>query len=211
MFAVPNIQSVSQFEIEFINDAWAGKDKAGDRNLYILGLSLSIVKTTAAGSSVEIRDFSPAQFQAIIQNPQGAVVTAQYSALFQEGRLRLKRPEGGWTAWKTASETKQAPPATLPCRRARLELKGFVKNGTALSPDMLERLGKAGKELRGNSCSARVTAYASGGPSDAFRTKLALARAEAVASELAKLGLARDRIKTASAPGGGRRVVISFE
>lgn len=218
LFAVPDIETVSQLDIEFINDAWAGKDKPGDRNLYLLSLSLSTVRKTASGSVAATHDFSPLAFQSITRTPQGADITAQFAALYQEGRLRLKRPEGGWTAAaadilapKTETATAAKSASTLPCPRSRLELKGFEKNTTRLPPAMLEQLAKAGKALHGTSCSARITAYASGGSSQAFRAQLSRERAQAVANELIRLGLAAERIKMGSAPGGGRRVVVSFE
>lgn len=217
LFAVPNIETVSQFEIEFTNDAWAGKGKPGDRNLYVLGLSLSVVKKTATGAVAEIRDFTPDRLTASTRNPGGADITPHYSALFQNGRLRLARPQGGWAG--SASVAAPPPPqaaapqtaTTTPCRHRQIEIKGFGKNVTTLSPAMLEQLTTASKALGNTSCSARITAYAAGGPSSAFRTTLALARAEAVAEELTRLGLARDRIKTGTGTGGGRRVTISFE
>jgi outer membrane protein OmpA-like peptidoglycan-associated protein len=214
LFAVPDIQNVSQFEIVFTNDAWAGKGKPGDRNLYVLGLSLSVVKKDATGAVAEARDFSPQQLEAITRSPGGAAITPRYSALFQDGRLRLKRPQGGWTAsagiTKPAQTTTPQPNANPPCRRARFELGDFAKNSTALSPAMREQLERV-KGAFSPSCTARVTAYVRGGPSDAFRAELSLTRAEAVARELARLGMARERIKTVSGSGGGRRVIISIE
>ncbi len=214
LFAVPDIQNVSQFEIAFTNDAWAGKAKPGDRNLYVLGLTLSVVKRGATGTVAEARDFPPQQLEALTRSPDGAAVTPNYSALFQDGRLLLKRPQGGWTeSANIAKPAQTAPPkptADPPCKRAKFELGDFAKNSTALSPAMLEQLERV-KAAFSASCTARITAYASGGPSDAFRAELSLARAEAVAKELARLGMAPERIKTASGSGGGRRVIISVE
>lgn len=214
VFAVPDIQNVSQFEIVFTNDAWAGTAKPGDRNLYVLGLTLSVVKKDATGTAAEARDFSPQQLEAITRSPGGAAITPRYSALFQDGRLRLKRPQGGWTTSasiaKPAQTTSPQPNTNPPCRRARFELGNFAKNSTALSPAMLEQLERVKAAFR-PSCTARVTAYASGGPSDTFRAELSLARADAVARELARLGLAPERIKTVSGSGGGRRAIISIE
>lgn len=214
LFAVPDIQNVSQFEIVFANDAWAGKGKPGDRNLYVLGLTLSVVKKNATGTAAEARDFPPQQLEALTRSPDGAAVTPHYSALFQDGRLRLRRPQGGWIASASIAKPAQAatpkPKANPPCQRARLEIGDFARNSTALSPAMLEQLERA-KAAFSSSCTARITAYASGGPSDAFRAELSLARAEAVARELARLGMAPERITTVSGSGGGRRAVISIE
>lgn len=214
LFAVPDIQNVSQFEIVFANDAWAGKGKPGDRNLYVLGLTLSVVKKDATGAAVEARDFPPQQLEALTRSPDGAAITPHYSALFQDGRLRLKRPQGGWTASESIAKPAQAatpkPKANPPCQRTRLEIGNFARNSAALSPAMLEQLERA-KAAFSPSCTAHVTAYASGGPSDAFRAELSLTRAQAVARELARLGLAPERIKSVSGSGGGRRAIISIE
>lgn len=214
LFAVPDVQNVSQFEIVFTNDAWAGKGKPGDRNLYVLGLALSVVKKDATGAAAEAKDFSPQQLEAITRSPGGATITPHFSALFQDGRLRLKRPQGGWTTSasiaKPAQTTTPQPNPSPPCRRARFELADFAKNSADLSPAMREQLERV-KTAFSPSCTAHVTAYASGGPSDAFRAELSLARAEAVARELARLGMAPERIKTVRGSGGGRRAIISIE
>ena len=221
-FTVPDIDKVSYLEFEFTNDDWAGKGKRGDRNLYVLGLSLSIVEKTQTGLTAQTVQFKPASFEAKTRNAQGSAVTARYAALYHRGLLRLNRPPSGWgspEAAQTASSTKQQETTVVSgvakpspsCAVSSLELKGFSKNSTTLSETMQAQLAPLPAVLRDTSCIAAIRAYTAGGPSDAFRAGLSLARAQEVAKELTRLGLASERIRIESATGRGRRVVISFE
>lgn len=221
-FTIPDIDNTSYLEIEFINDAWAGEGKPGDRNLYVLGLSLSIVEKSQTGATARTVVFGPLSFETKTESGRGAVVTSRYAALYQRGLLRLNRPSEGWEASKgsqKASSAEQQEPAVAhestgpspACAVPPLELKGFAKNSTALSRTMQEQLAALPVFRGETSCIATIRAYAAGGPSDAFRAGLSLARAQEVAKELAELGLASDKIRIESATGRGRRVVISFE
>lgn len=219
-FSVPDIDNVSHLDFEFTNDAWAGEGKHGDRNLYVLALSLSIVEKTQTGFTAQTVEFAPSSFQAITNLPQGGAITTQYAALYHQGRLRLNRPPAGWGPSpepKAASEVSaqsEAPaePAksSVPCTLPPLELKGFAKNAALLSQSMQEQLATLAASLKNTSCKTTIRAFAAGG-SDAMLAQLSSARAQAVAKQLTHLGVDGGTIKIENATGTGRRVVISFD
>jgi len=220
LFKVPNIEGVSSLEIEFTNDARAKKGKQGDRNLYLLSLSVSTVKKTQTGSIVTIQEFLPSAFVAVPK--ESGEISTRFAALYAPGNLRIERPVGGWASTASVEETPPAKPqitttrpkpASAPkaCNIPSLELRGFDKNSATFSQPVKAQLAKLSQSLRDKSCAIRVTAYTGGGPSDTFRARLSRARAEAVVRELTKLGISRKKIQAESAPGRGRRVVISFQ
>lgn len=219
-FKVMNIDAISRIDIEFSNNVSAGTGKQGDRNLYVLALSLSMVKRTSADTVVTIHEFRPQAFELITREAKGGEISPRYAALYDEGRLRLTRPTGGWEAIldrpkeadQKSQEAVETPvsPSQI-CDIAPLQLSQFEKNAVGLSQTMRNQLSEFGKALVGRSCTLRITAFAAGGPSEAFRTELSRSRAQEVANELIRLGVARGSIHTESAIGRGRRVVISVE
>jgi outer membrane protein OmpA-like peptidoglycan-associated protein len=214
-FWVPDIDNVSHLDFEFTNDAWAGEGKNGDRNLYVLGLALSIVEKTETGFTAQTVEFAPSSFQVISDLAQGGAVSAQYAALYHRGRLRLNRPPAGWGASpepKAASQARDGPINSPPsCVLSPIEIKGFAKNTTLLSPPMQAQLAALAASLKDSSCTATIRAFTAGGSSDAFRAELSLARAQVVAKQLTDLGVDGAKIKVENATGRGRRVVISFD
>lgn len=222
IFKVPDIDNVSHLDIEFTNDSWAGKGKPGDRNLYVLALSLSTVEKTQTGFTTQTYEFTPPSFKAISQKADGSAITSEYAALYHQGLLRLNRPPAGWgsagVAQNVPATNQQETVATSglatsspSCAVSSVELKGFGKNATGLSPAMQEQLATLATSLQNTSCVAKITAFAAGGPSKAFRANLSMARAQEVAKELTRLGLSSEKIQVESAKGSGRRVVITIE
>lgn len=208
-FKIPNIDTVSRLDVEFTNDDWAGPGKPGDRNLYLLSLSVSTSRKVPDGSVTTILQFSPTAFVPIMPKPGGSKVTAQYAALNNAGSFRLARPKDGWGPG-AVGQADVAAGGKPGCKLAPIELKGFEMNTAGLSPKMLEQLAGVSKLLAGNSCAVVVTAFTGGGSSEAFRKGLSQARAQMAANELIRLGVPSQNIKTETAAGGGRRAVISF-
>jgi hypothetical protein len=83
-FKVPGIQNVTKLEIEFANDAWAGRGKSGDRNLFVYRLF------------IDGYQFRP-NFMVPVPAKSGDV-HAWEASLRSNGRLQLHRPPKGWTA-----------------------------------------------------------------------------------------------------------------
>lgn len=207
-FTVPDIDSVSYLDIEFMNDDWAGVGKPGDRNLYLLSLSVSTSRNVQNGVVTTTHEFLPTAFRAVMPKPGGNRITSRFAALNNSGSFRLMRPKEGWgpgaaTSVKVAATSRD-------CKLAPIEIKGFEKNTTGLSPKMLDQLTLASKSISGKSCKVTIRAFAAGG-SDSFRKGLSLARAQMVATELARLGIPNENIRAEGATGKGRRVVISFQ
>ncbi|QIG52191.1 hypothetical protein G5V57_33525 [Nordella sp. HKS 07] len=218
-FDIPNIDAVSRLDVEFINDTLAGDGKPGNRNLYVLALSLRTVIEGPADSIVTIHEFRPTALEPVMPTSKGARIRPRYAALFRNGRLRLDRPAGGWqTLGEKAAGSKMPEIANAPkaekssaaCNVPPLELAGFEKNASELSEAMREQLARLKGSLAGTSCRARVTAFTGGGPSQAFRHSLSQARMQAVAKELAGLGIGAEKITMESQKGYGRRIVVTF-
>lgn len=207
-FTVPDIDSVSYLDIEFMNDDWAGVGKPGDRNLYLLSLSVSTVRNVQNGVITTTREFLPTALQAVMPKPGGSDITSRFAALNNTGSFRLMRPKEGWGPGAVASVKLAA--TSRDCKLAPIEIKGFEKNAARLSPKMLDQLTLASKLVSGKSCKVIIRAFAAGG-SDAFRRRLSLARAQMVATELARFGIPNENIRAEGATGKGRRVVISFQ
>jgi hypothetical protein len=89
-FVVPAVEGVAKLEIEFNNDASAGKGKAGDRNLYIYGLFI---------------DGYPFRPKSMTHVPASSGGTWGDEALiWSNGRLQLSRPKKGWkSGYKAAT------------------------------------------------------------------------------------------------------------
>lgn len=227
LFRVADIQNVSHFDVEFINDAQAGGGAPGDRNLYLLSLSISMVKSTSTASIITIHQFLPTAFEPRTTMRDGAAVSPTYAALYQKGFLRLQRPTEGWgngpvenpadkkvsaeIAGAEGSSPPIQPQETQRCSPSSVTIDGFAKNSDGLSTEMRSQLENITHSFANTACAIRVTAFAAGGPSQKFRDQLSAARAEAVAKELARLGLASDKIQAEGATGRGRHVLISFE
>lgn len=214
IYKVPNIDSISRLEVEFTNDDWAGVGKPGDRNLYLLSLSVSTSRKVPNGSITTTHEFAPTAFVAIMPSPGGNKITSEYAALNNTGSFRLTRPKGGWgpgATSETASKISATPLSGSGCKLVPIEIAGFEMNAADLTPQMLDQLAEVGKALAGKSCKVLISASTGSGSSNAFRIGLSQARAQIVAAELVKHGIPSGSIKTANATGRGRRVVISFQ
>lgn len=208
-FKVQNIESISRFDVEFTNDDWAGVGKPGDRNLYLLSLSVGTSRKVPDGTITTIHEFAPTAFTAIMPKPGGSKITSEYAALSNRGAFRLVRPKGGWVGPGGASGGSSSMTASG-CKMAQVEIKGFERNASNLSPKMLSQLAEVSKSLEGKSCSVVITAFAGGG-SDSFRDGLSAARAQTTANELIKLGVSKESIRTETSSGLGRRAIIKFQ
>lgn len=210
-FKVADIDSISRLDVEFTNDDWAGPGKPGDRNLYLLSLSLSTSRKLPNGSLTTTRLFAPKAFEAIMPKPGGSEITSQFAALSSKGSLRLMRPKEGWGLGAHDQPLPIVSAAQMPrCKMAPIEVRGFEMNAAGLTPRMLDQLVEVSKALKGKSCTVVITAFTGGGTSDAFRNSLSQARAQMAANELIRLGVPGQNIKTESAAGSGRRALISF-
>lgn len=90
-FEVPAIEGIAKFEIEFKNDASAGKGKSGgDRNFYVYGLFID-------GYRFQWKDMTP------VPADSGGT-WADEAMLWSNGRLQLYRPAKGWrSGYKAAT------------------------------------------------------------------------------------------------------------
>jgi hypothetical protein len=90
-FKVPAIEGIKKIEIEFNNDASAGKGKSGgDRNFYVYGLFID-------GYPFRWKDLIP------VPADSGGTWSAE-AMLWSNGRLQLNRPAKGWrSGYKAAT------------------------------------------------------------------------------------------------------------
>lgn len=117
VFTVPSLKEIQMLDIEFYNDAWAGEGKVGDRNFYLIGLSLSMVESTSKHAQVRTVDFGPTSFKPQTPGQKGVSITEERARLASNGRLRLQRPVGGWLSHRMISseqEKKDAVTESLP-------------------------------------------------------------------------------------------------
>ncbi len=210
-FDVPDMDKVSQLDIEFVNDVSAGAGKHGNRNLYVLSLSVTTVKKTPRDTVVAIHEFRPLAFEAV----KGGKILLGAAALYTNGTIRLKRPASGWAMAlgmpnepdaQAAEEAPKPDTSFQKCNIPPLTLAQFEKNSATLSNVMRDQLAGLKKSVGDKSCSLRRTTFTAGGPSQGFRANLSRARAQAVADELARIGFSKEVAK-----GPGRRVVVAVE
>jgi predicted xylan-binding protein with Ca-dependent carbohydrate-binding module len=117
VFTVPSLEDIEVLDIEFFNDAWAGEGKPGDRNLYVIGLTLSMIESTSKPLHIRTVDFGPASFKPQTPKQEGVTISQQWAKLATNGRLRLQRPAGGWLSQPMISsepEKKGAITGSLP-------------------------------------------------------------------------------------------------
>jgi hypothetical protein len=107
-----DIRDIESIEIEFVNDAWAGEGKPGDRNLYFLSLS---VRTDGLSSSYGPMSFTP------IGKEGNPLLTESYAVFYSGGKLRLNRPAGGWV--ESAERMTPGQATQLNCAEARRMLR----------------------------------------------------------------------------------------
>jgi hypothetical protein len=96
VFTVPSLKDVEYLDIEFYNDAWANGGLPGNRSLFVIGVSLSMVDSIQKSLHIETVDFGPTSFKPQNPNQQGVKITEKWAMLANNGRLRLQRPAGGW-------------------------------------------------------------------------------------------------------------------
>jgi hypothetical protein len=116
VFTVPSLGDVEYLDIEFYNDAWAEGGKPGNRNLYVIGITLSMVEAISKFLHPETVDFGPASFKPQKPEQRGVSITGQWAKLANNGRLRLQRPAGGWLSQPMYS----SKPGSIPTNTGNL-------------------------------------------------------------------------------------------
>lgn len=183
---LPSLATVQRLRIEFNNDAWAGPDKRGDRNLWI--------------ASVTVGDRRFEASQLTIDNGSGRLAGTYVSVIMNGGVEIIRPPEG----WQVAAATE----ATACNTRTDLVLTAYAVNQIDPGPEDAARVrallgGKAGSSL----CRVMITGSTSPGGGKQVNERIAKRRAEAVAVILRGAGIPADRIEI-TAPATGRRAVM---
>lgn len=188
-FSVPNGDKVSQYSVQFLNDAWGGQGSDLDRNLWVSEL---IVNGTRYPASKLVGDSKSSQ------------VADGLAVLLMNGSLTLDRPATGWQV-ATAAPKK----ARGACKSVEPVL--IIGYGIGLSEvpaDQVEKITQFASASLEAGCSVTVSGLTTPGGSRQGNERIGKARAEAVKAKLADAGIKRIRTE-AKAQNKDRGVLLT--
>jgi hypothetical protein len=146
VFTVASLAEIDVIDIEFYNDGWAGEGKPGDRNFYVIGITLSLVESNVTPLRIKTVDFPPQSFKPLVAGQKGVRVTEQWAKLANNGQLRLQRPPGGWLSQPIISakpEKKRGIAASLPPRQKKKATNDAPEVTGSLPPPQKKKAVKA--------------------------------------------------------------------
>lgn len=189
-FAVPSLETVGTFSIEFNNDRWGGDTAKGDRNLYIGGVSVG-------GTEI------PLESMAFVQGNGKRVGT--FAVLQSNGAIRISRPAQGW---QPVAQAVAKPAACV--AKSSIVLQGYAENQIGPGDGDASRLGTSLKTIAGLArCKIKITASTSPSGTVLSNARIAKARSDAVVPLLLKAGAVMEQISIQKPTSGDRGVIVS--
>ncbi len=186
-FTVPDGDKVSQYSIQFLNDAWGGAGSTLDRNLWVRevivgGTRYPADKLTGDGKTSQIAN--------------GLAV------LLMNGSVTLQRPDAGWPEAVAASKASPASCSSL----APLLVTGYGIGQVEVPADQTEKIKEFASASASAGCSVIVTGLTTPGGSQQGNMRIGTARADIVKKHLASAGV--KKIKTNLNAGSKERGVL---
>lgn len=186
-FTVPDGDKVSQYSVQFLNDAWGGAGSTLDRNLWIRevtvgGTRYPADKLTGDGKTSQIAN--------------GLAV------LLMNGSVTLQRPDAGWPEAVTASKASPASCSSL----SPLLITGYGIGQVEVPADQTEKIKEFASASASARCSVTVTGLTTPGGSRQGNMRIGTARADIVKKHLASAGV--KKIKTDLNAGSKDRGVL---
>lgn len=179
-FSVPNGDKVSQYSIQFLNDAWGGAGSTLDRNLWIKEL---IVDGTRYPADKLAGDGKTSQ------------IADGLAVLLMNGSMTLQRPGAGWRA--AVAESKGSP---SDCKSLKpLLIVGYGIGEVDVPADQADKIKEFASASSGAGCSVMVSGLTTPGGSLQGNRRIGTARANIVKEHLTSAGVKKIKTEVKSA------------